>query len=156
MTTIVYDRRTKTVAADTQNTDDAGSKWRVKKIETLPDGSVFLGSGHLYTIAQCKHWAEAGFDEDARPDFTYYLEDTDDRGFSCVCISADGEQVILIDGEMGPIEVIDDFVAIGSGAAYALGAMEAGADVVRAVEIACLRDPSTSAPIHTYTIGEDT
>ena len=154
MTTIAYDRRTKTVAADTQNTDESGAKWRVKKIETLPDGSVFLGSGHLYTIAQCKHWAELGFDEHERPDFSYYLEDTEDRGFSCLWISADGAKVILIDGEMGPTEVIDDFVAIGSGAAYALGAMEAGADVVRAVEIACERDPSTSAPIHTHTCGE--
>ena len=154
MTTIAYHRATKTIAADTQNTDESGAKWRVKKIETLPDGSVFLGSGHLYTIAQCKHWAELEFDEHERPDFSYYLEDTEDRGFSCIWISADGEKVILIDGEMGPIEVIDDFVAIGSGAAYALGAMEAGADVVRAIEIACERDPSTSAPIHTHTFGD--
>lgn len=154
MTTIAYHRATKTIAADTQNTDESGSKWRVKKIETLPDGSVFLGSGHLYTIAQCKHWAEANFAEEARPDFSYYLEDTDERGFSCLWISEDGDTVILLDGELGPTEVIDDFVAIGSGAAYALGAMEAGADVVRAVEIACERDPSTSAPIHTHTFED--
>jgi ATP-dependent protease HslVU (ClpYQ) peptidase subunit len=126
----------------------------VKKIETLSDDSVFLGSGHLYTIAQCKHWAEQHFVEDARPDFSYYLEDPEDRGFSCLWISADGDTIILLDGEMGPTEVIDDFVAIGSGAAYALGAMEAGADVVRAVEIACERDPSTSAPIHTHTFED--
>lgn len=126
----------------------------MRKIELLPDGSIFLGSGHCYTIAQCKEWAIANFAEEARPDFTFFLEDEDERGFSCVWVSNTGTRIVLVDGEMQPTEVIDDFVAIGSGAAYALGAMEAGADVVQAIEIAALRDPNTSAPIHTYTFEE--
>lgn len=122
----------------------------MEKIEKLPDGSVFLGSGHLFPIGQCRLWAVAGFTVDEEPDWSYFQEDPDDRGFQCVHISADGNTVTMVDGELSPIVVLDDFVAIGSGAAYAIGALEAGADVVRAVEIAAMRDPSTSAPITTH------
>lgn len=154
MTTIAFDRRTKTIAADTQNTDASGQKWRVNKIEKLPDGSFFMGSGHLHTIAQCKHWAEKQWLEKFRPDFSYFLEDEDERGFSCFHVSADGTRVIMVDGELSPTEVMDDFVAVGSGAAYALGALEAGAEIVQAIEIACARDPNSSAPIHTHIIED--
>lgn len=154
MTTIAFDRRTKTIATDSQNTDDSGSKWKVDKIEVLPDGSVFLGSGHLRTINTAKGWALAEFAGEEEPDWSYFLEDAEDRGFSCLHVSADGEVVTMIDGELTPVHVTDDFVAIGSGAAYAIGALEAGAEVVRAVEIACLRDPSSSSPIQTHTFED--
>lgn len=39
------------------------------------------------------------------------------------------------------------FYAIGSGGQAALGAMEAGADITKAVEIACRIDPSSGLPI---------
>lgn len=150
MTTIVYDRRTRTIVADSQNTDQSGAIWRMNKIERLDDGSFFLGSGHCYTIASAKNWARKGFEEKHRPDFTFFLEDEDDRGFSCLWISKDGRKVILIDGEMAPTEVLDDYMAVGSGAAYAMGALDAGKTAKEAVEVACQRDTSTSAPIHTY------
>lgn len=154
MTTIVYDKRCKTVAADSKNTDDSGAKWLCNKIEVLADGSVFLGSGHLCTIAQCKNWARHGFDEEYRPDFSFYLEDTAERGFSCLHISKDGKKVILIDGELNPLEVLDPYMGVGSGASYALGAMDAGASVVEAVEIACNRDGNSCLPIQTHTFKE--
>lgn len=40
------------------------------------------------------------------------------------------------------------FAAIGSGAAYALGAMAADKDAIAAVEIACGFDPNSRPPIH--------
>lgn len=153
LTTCVYSKLLKTAAADTQNTDGADQKWRVNKIERL-NGGVFLGSGHCRTIAQAKEWASALFAPEAEPDWTYYLEATDDRDFQCIYVEADGVTVWMIDGELTPMKVIDDYVAIGSGGAYALGAMDAGADPVRAVEIAAERDPSTSAPIHTFMFEE--
>lgn len=69
------------MAADTQNTDSSAAKWRVDKIEKLSDGSIFLGSGHLFPIGQCKLWATLGFATDEEPDWTYFQEDPDDRGF---------------------------------------------------------------------------
>ena len=48
-----------------------------------------------------------------------------------------------------PVEVIEPFIAIGSGRKVALGALECGASARRAVEIAARRDPYTGGPIKT-------
>lgn len=154
MTSIVYDRRNKIIASDSKNTDESGAKWLCNKIEVLADGSVFLGSGHLCTIAQCRHWAKHSWKEEKRPDFSFYLEDVDERGFSCLHISKDGTKIVLIDGELHPIEVLDDYVGIGSGASYAIGAMDAGASAEEAIKIACDRDGNSCLPVQTYTFEE--
>lgn len=154
MTTIVYDKRNKVIAADSRNTDNGGARWLVDKIETLPDGSFVLGAGHLYTIAACKHWAKSGFAETKRPDFTFFLEDMEDRDFSVLHITKDGAVVTLIDGEMQPQLVTNDYMAIGSGAAYAIGALEAGASAIEAVEIACKHDGNSCLPVTTYSFKE--
>jgi hypothetical protein len=44
-----------------------------------------------------------------------------------------------------PIE--DEMIAIGSGSAYAYGAMEVGADPIRAVKAACKRDTQCALPV---------
>lgn len=46
-----------------------------------------------------------------------------------------------------PEKILDKFWAVGSGSKVALGAMHMGASAERAVEIACLVDPYTAAPI---------
>lgn len=148
MTTIVLDRRAGVIAADSQNTDSAGAITRCRKIERLPDGSFFLGSGHLYTIGKARRWALAGWEEDAAPGWDELMEEgAEEYAFSVLHVRKDG-MVILLDDEMCPYFPDDDVLAIGSGAAYALGAMDAGATAEEALRIACLRDPSTSAPIH--------
>ncbi len=48
-------------------------------------------------------------------------------------------------GEVMPIR--DRYVAIGSGQAYAYGAMEAGADPIKAVRAACRRDLLCALPV---------
>lgn len=148
MTTCIYDRRKKLAVADTQNTDGGGTIWRVDKVEVLPNGWLFLGSGHTYTINQCRAWAQAEWDEDERPDFTMFLEDPGEYGFGCVAVTPEGT-VWMVDEEMSPMVVLDEYVAVGSGAGYALGAMDAGADAMKALKIAAARDPSTSAPYTT-------
>ena len=154
MTTCLYDRRTKTVVADTQNTDRSGAIYRTHKIERLKDGRVFLGSGHCNTIGQMRRWAEKNFAETHRPDFGVLLSDLDEYGSSCLIISKDGEEVLLVDDEMEPLEVNDDYIAIGSGASFAIGAMDAGAEAQAAVAIAAQRDPSTSGPFDVIRIVE--
>jgi hypothetical protein len=44
-----------------------------------------------------------------------------------------------------PIE--DKFAAIGTGAGYAIGAMELGATAVEAVRVACKYDPASAGPV---------
>lgn len=153
MTTIVYDRRTRTIAADTQNTAKDGTIFRTHKIERLKNG-WFLGSGHCLTIGQCRRWAEKNFAESARPDFGVFLSDIDEYGFSCLWVSEDGSRVVLVDDEMEPIELQDNYMGVGSGASYAIGAMDAGATAEQAVAIACKRDGNSSEPVTLVRIGE--
>lgn len=155
MTTIVYDRRTKTIGADTQNTSSADEIYRSTKIEKLSNGGYFLGSGHSYGIGLAKRWANDGFKEAKRPDFSIFLSDTDMYGFTCLWVHPNGEEVWRVDDEMTPIFITDEYTAIGSGGAYALGALDAGATVVEALRIAAARDPSTSAPFEILKIGEE-
>lgn len=54
--------------------------------------------------------------------------------------------------DTGIWEIEAPFTAIGSGESYAIGAFEAGADAVRAVEIACRRDINSRPPIHVFNI----
>lgn len=154
MTTIVYDRRTMTIGADTQNTSSASEIYRSKKIEVLKNKAYFLGSGHSYGIGLAKQWAEAGFDEKKRPDFTVFLEDPDTYSFACLVVHHTGKYVWRIDDEMTPILIYDEYTGVGSGAAYALGALDAGATVQEALGIAEKRDPSTSGPFDFVTIEE--
>lgn len=158
MTTCVYSAPHGTAAADTQNTDSASMRWRVNKLE--PCGKrLFMGSGHCRTIATAKLWASKldkngdPFNPASEPDWSYFLEDEEERDFACLLIDPDG-RVWMIDGELTPMLVHGDFFAVGSGASYALGALEAGASPVKAVEIAAKYDVSTSAPIDSITLKE--
>lgn len=45
------------------------------------------------------------------------------------------------------LEIKDKMVAVGTGAPFAYGAMEAGASSVQAVEIACRRDINSALPV---------
>lgn len=59
-----------------------------------------------------------------------------------------GEDGLLCWGpSLRPVQVYDHFYAIGSGAPFAMGAMEAGASARKAVEIACRRDPYCGYPV---------
>jgi ATP-dependent protease HslVU (ClpYQ) peptidase subunit len=49
------------------------------------------------------------------------------------------------DGEVLPVS--DDYVAIGSGAPYAYGALEVGASPIQAARAACKRDLMCAPPV---------
>lgn len=159
MTTCVFSKPDKVVAADSQGTDSAGHKWRVNKIERITRGRTFLGSGHSRTIEQAKLWAskcdKSGrpFSPKQEPDWGYFLDDPEDRDFQVIVIDKDGERVWLLDSELTPMEVQGEFFAVGSGAAYALGALEAGASPAQAVAIAAKYDQFTSFPISVGPLG---
>lgn len=101
----------------------------------------------------CRAWAIEKFAEKSRPDFTLFLEDPDEYGFTCLCISPDGSQVWFVDGEMTPMPVLDEYIAVGSGASYALGALDAGGSVEQALLSAAKRDLYTSAPFEIRILG---
>ena len=150
MTTIVISRKHRLIAVDSRNTDSSSAVFLANKIDRLSDGRFFFGSGHLLTIGKAKRWAEARFSEGERPEFgELFTENADDFRFSCLVMSADGSDVTLIDDEMEPCEVLDEFLAIGTGAAYALGALRAGATPETAVTIAIDLDGNSGGPVRT-------
>jgi ATP-dependent protease HslVU (ClpYQ) peptidase subunit len=155
MTTIVYHRPLKTIVADTQYTSNSGQVTRVHKIERLKDGRFFLGSGHSYPLAMTKMWAETGFSEEDEPDWAVVLENAEDMAFAALVVSKDGKRVWMVDDELAVVELLDDVIGIGSGGDYATAAIDAGADPVRAVEIACGRDIYSSLPLSVHRIGVD-
>lgn len=147
MTTIVVDLRNMEIAADTQNTDSSGTAYRCHKIERLSDGRYFLGSGHLLSIGKARRWAEKGFAEKHRPDLAeHFGKRADEYRFSVAVVNLDGT-VTLVDDELEPLPMADEYFAIGSGGSFALGAMDAGASAEEAVKIACKRDLYTSEPV---------
>jgi hypothetical protein len=70
-----------------------------------------------------------------------------DADFTVLVLSKDG--LFEYDKWCRAEKVLEPFYAIGSGSNIAIGAMEMGASAVRAVEIACRRDPYTAPPIVT-------
>jgi len=57
-----------------------------------------------------------------------------------------------IEDGAGVWEVEGTFTAIGAGASFAIGAMEAGATARQAVVIACRRDINSRLPVHTLSL----
>lgn len=153
MTTCLYSRITKEIGADTQNTTPDQAIVRVHKLELLKNGWYFMGSGHNFTIGQCRAWAATSWDAKSTPDWTTFLEDRDEYGFACIVINPINWDVYMIDNEMIPFKMLDDVGGVGSGAAYGIGALLHGSTILEALEIAASRDPSTSAPFEVTKIG---
>lgn len=136
MTTVAY--RDGWMVADSQLTSGNSMKHRVAKIERLPDGRLIGMAGDWPSALAIRDWFVAGCPDDNKPD------DAEDA----VVMLAGPSGVTLIDSDLIPMPLLDAFAAIGSGAEYAVGAMEAGATAEDAVLIACRRDPGSSFPIH--------
>lgn len=74
-----------------------------------------------------------------------------DSDFTCLVYSKRG--LFEYDAYCQAEEVKEKFWAIGSGAKAALGAMHAGADAWRAVNIACKIDPYTAPPVTVHQLS---
>lgn len=150
MTCIIVDTQTRLVGLDSANTDSAGFQWRTDKFEKLKDGRIFLGSGHNLTIRLAKKWAEAKFKEPVPETlFNLILDHNEDSNysFSCLILDPDSDVVLMLDEELVPMEVQGRYHAVGSGAAYAIGAARAGATMGDAVAIAVEYDQYCSEPV---------
>jgi len=70
---------------------------------------------------------------------------SDDDGFAALVVDKDG--IWFYDASFSENLVLENFMAIGSGAQAARGATLAGADAVAAIEIACELDASSVLPV---------
>jgi ATP-dependent protease HslVU (ClpYQ) peptidase subunit len=106
-----------------------------RKLSKLPDGSIIAGSGDLAAMQRAINYLHAP--NTSPDDFT--------GEFSLLRLYADGS-VVRYDGSLFPLPAQVP-AAIGSGTEIAIGAMCAGAEPSRAVEIASERDTHTGGEI---------
>lgn len=128
------------LAFDTQATCNGNLIRRATKGWRLSDGSLFAGAGNLDSVCALRDWCESGCVGDC-PN-----SEDDDNTAEGLYINDLGVWAVSF-GNNSIMRCEDDYHAIGSGAAYALGAMGAGASSTRAVEVACGLDVYSSAPI---------
>lgn len=145
MTTIAYSAGV--MAADTQVT--AGNrKFRTHKVRRMADGGLIGGAGHLTNILRVQRWAEEGFSGEL-PELK---DGEDDEGeFECLVVMGDGS-AYLLDSELELMPIHDEFIALGSGGNYAMGAMACGMSPLEAVRIAARFDAATSEPVESWKV----
>jgi ATP-dependent protease HslVU (ClpYQ) peptidase subunit len=140
MTTVAWDG--KSLAADRRMAGwmDAG------KIFKLKDGRVLAGAGWLDEIIEVAAWLDNGGDERDKP-----TVDAEDDESATDYLLIDGDKCYWLTAPyLRPVEVLDGMAAVGSGAKFALGAMEAGKTAAEAVVIASKFDPHTGGGVDVY------
>ena len=137
MTTLAYDGRL--IAVDSQITQ-GDTKYTSRKVweVSTPDGQdlVVWGTGTVPHIHACISALKEGR-KMPTGDYTLFVV-----GFQ------DGPVEFCGADEACPVPYA--LYAAGSGSQAALGAMKAGADAARAVEIACTVDTNTGGPVVVY------
>ena len=144
MTTIVY--RNGVMAADTQaylGRGESGAA-RKSKIFKEPDGTLIgASSGCVGGTWFLLDWFRNGCKtpvEGVAPD-----------SFEMLIVRPGGLITLYHDG-FYPTHITAEFAAIGSGAAYALGAMSHGAGPELAVSIACEHDPFSGGEVEALSL----
>lgn len=101
------------------------------KIKRLDDGSIIAMTADIINGQRMMKWYAAGAKKEKYPK-------TDKDGGFALLIVADknGCRSYYSDRDEEPVEVEDSFFAWGVGREAAIGALEMGADAVRAVEVA--------------------
>lgn len=131
MTTIATDG--KSMAGDTQTSN--GKIWGFgPKVFRTKDGKLFGTCGDTAQCIKFRRWMMEGGE---CPDFA--------ENFEAMILNPDGS-VDWFDDDCEMVRVMSP-MAIGSGAEFAVGAMEAGASPEQAVEIAARRDTGTGGEI---------
>lgn len=149
MTTIIYDQENGEIASDSQETGN-GNKQTCLKLFRV-NGHIIGTAGSSYSgllfVRWFKEWeSEPDWDDRSdTPDLTNLSEDED---FECIVVRPD-RSCYTINRLFVPYEMlkVQGAVALGSGAACALGAFSAGADVKEAIRIACKIDAHTSGRV---------
>jgi 20S proteasome alpha/beta subunit len=140
MTTIVW--RNDTLAADMQVTDGS-VKMSSSKIHIL-ETALIGWCGNMYSAMAFIRWYENKNNDKASPTYMDSLTSnvSDDDQFECIVVTHD--KIELYDSKLVPIDATKwDYVALGSGAPVALGAMYMKATAIQAVRAAIKHDAQT-------------
>jgi hypothetical protein len=129
------------IVADKRATFDGSASFSVTKIYKIR-GSLLGVCGNLEHAMQFIEWRRKPGDKPVFADST----------FSALELTTKGE-ILWWGTELVAVPIEDEFYAIGTGAAYATGALEMGAKPAEAIRIAAKHDPSTSPEVQTMTLG---
>ncbi len=147
MTTVCWDG--KTMAADKQmDTGNmkhpvARSKIRTGTYHGMP--ALFGGAGTTVYSDAVIEWLIAGMPDEHKPEMP-----SNPDSFTVIVATETGAYEYI--DSLRPVPLGQVKWAIGSGGEYAFGAMDAGANAKRAVEIACGRDTSSGMGVDTLTL----
>lgn len=135
MTTVVYDSREKVMVSDRQM---GWHKAPVDKIYRLNDGSLVGLAGGYAECLMALEWLDRDDDDETpKPE----VEET-----TLIRITPDND-IICYTKHLHPLQVYMEYIAIGSGSEYAMGAMAQGATAEEAIAIAHMFDANTGAEI---------
>lgn len=148
MTTIAY--RNGVIAADTRGTDDEYHPgiYRTEKLFTV-DGDIIATAGDDASGMMFVDWYGKK-KNGKRPKPPSALTEAG-ADFCVLVLTKDG--LFWADKWCRLIKITDEFYAIGSGRAYAMGAMDHGATAEQAVHTAMKWDPNTGGNVETRTRG---
>lgn len=138
MTTVAWDG--KTLAADRRLSDGITNC----KIWKLSKGRYISGAGAYDDMTEIVAWMRKGAKVKDRP--------TDINSTTMLLVCSNGKAYWLTIPYLRPVEIREPFYAIGSGAAYAVGAMAAGKSAGEAVAIASRFDPATGNGVDTVEV----
>mgnify|MGYP005614956251 FL=1 len=145
MSVIVWDG--KTLAADRRISSASGVSTTTKVFRRV-DGSALVGwVGDAGAANELLAWLYAGADPEKFPP-----KQREDSAAKLIVITGP-TGIRLYEGTPYPVLIEVDKFAEGSGAQYALAAMECGKTAVEAVEIASKLDPSCGNGITFETLG---
>lgn len=149
MTVIAY--RDGVISADSQETHSDGRKAHCTKLFKVR-GTVIATAGDSYTGLIFIDWFDRGARMEDAPDLSMVTIDED---FECLVLE-DQDNIYTINRffQKYPTEMLDGFCAIGCGAAYAMAAMEMGADAKKAVQVACKYDAYCGGRVKTMKISQ--
>lgn len=145
MSVIVYDAKKQLMTADTRAYSGSGHpighKLKIHRIAEGPFEGSLLGitSNQPGMAEEFKQWVTEGMSKEAFAPTTPLLD--------AILVKPNGEIFLFVDAYYPSGPLAGDFFTIGSGRKYALGALQAGADALRAVEIACELDSMCGGPV---------
>lgn len=131
MTTVVAHLGQRRMIADTRASSDGEPAMPVQKLYRLEDGRILGYSGTINNVPRLIHAFKKG--KQLR------------RSTDCELLVLSEDGILHVDSLGGVVPCAGPYYAIGSGAHAALGALDAGASLRRAMKIAADRDPFTGA-----------
>lgn len=157
MTTIVV-TPTMMVADTMVSFEERGIFYPTQKIFRI-NGELVGARGHSGNCLRMLEWAKSGWTMSSRPKFEKVEEDDNDSEglYDTDVLIVNKQGIFYFCPEYPqPEEILFPFFAVGSGGKCAMGAMKAGADPIKAVQIAAEVDLWTGPPIHIlYLAGGD-